>query len=116
MPILLGIACLINNVIWWKAAVLTVGLVIGTSLPYGDSLKQPWEPLTWLLRLLVLSTYTLATAVLGWTPWQVITPLLMTGLFYISTVKWGEKLVPWKLWEGLQFYLVGYVVGILLCK
>ena len=118
MPSLLGVACLINGVIWWRAAILVATLMVGTSLPYGDSLQRllKWDPLIWLARFLVLSTYTVGCTVLGHSWWTILTPILMIILFYISQQKWGEKLVPWKLWEGLQGYFIGFTVAQLLCR
>ena len=117
MPSLLGLACLINGVIWWRAAILVATLMVGTSLPYGDSLKKllTWAPLIWLARFLVLSTYTIGGLAIGWEPWIILTPIIATMMFYISTKMWGEKLVPWKLWEGIQGYLIGFTVAQLLC-
>ena len=117
MPIFIGLACLYNGVIWWRAAILMATLMVGTSLPYGDSLKKllKWAPLIWLARFLVLSTYTVGCTVLGISWWITFTPLIGTLLFYISTKQWGEKLVPWKLWEGVMGYLIGFTTAQLLC-
>jgi hypothetical protein len=117
LPILLGSACLINGVIWWRAAILMATLMVGTSLPYGDSLQKllKWEPLVWLARFFVLSTYTIGAIAIGWSPWIVITPVIGIIMFYISRQKWGEKLVPWKLFEGIMGYLVGFTVAQIIC-
>ena len=113
MPILLGILCLFNGVVWWRALSYTLMLGVGTSLPYGDSLKVVvYEPLIWLLRLLVFSTLYLPVLVLATTAWvlALVLSLITFLLFFLSNTKCCERYVPHKVWEAW----CGFSIGVLL--
>ena len=118
MPTLLGILCLFNGVVWWRALSYTLMLGVGTSLPYGDSLKVvAYEPLIWLLRLLVFSTLYLPVLVLATTAWvlALVLSLITFLLFFLSNTKWCERYVPHKLWEAWFGFSIGFYVAITLC-
>ena len=123
MPVLLGILCLLNGIIWWRALSYALMLGVGTSLPYGDSLKVVvYEPLVWLLRFLVFSTFYLPMLVLNGTKGLVFSTVLALALslitvlvFFLSNTKCCERYFPHKLWEGWCGFAIGFGVG-LVCQ
>ena len=118
LPLLLGIACLINGVVWWRALSYTLMLGVGTSLPYGDSLKVVvYEPLIWLLRLLVFSTLYLPVLVLSCLSWvlALVLSIITFLLFFLSNTKCCERYVPHKVWEAWCGFSIGLYLAVTLC-
>ena len=104
LPALLGTVAILAGCIWWKCLIMAVGMVGAFSLPYGE--KTPY----WL-KFLVGCAFVLPTAILGFSVWQIITPIIFIILFWISNTKWGQFVVKWKIWEFIVFSLVGVTVA-----
>ena len=107
LPFCLGVIALLGGAIWWKAIVLWLGLMIAFCLPYGS--KTPY----WL-KCLVAITFILPTIALGFTIWQIITPVAFILMFLLSNWKLTANEFVWKIVEFITFALVGVTVAKLL--
>jgi len=107
LPFCLGLIALLGGVLWWKAIVLWLGLMIAFCLPYGS--KTPY----WL-KFLVAVTFILPTLILGFTVWQIITPVAFIVMFILSNWKFSASEFAWKIVEFLTGALIGVTVAILL--
>ena len=104
LPVALGVIALLGGIIWWKTIILCLGLIIAFCLPYGS--KTPW----WL-RCIVACTFVLPTLILGFTIWQIITPVAFIGMFLLSNWKFSANEFAWKIVEFLTGALVGVTVA-----
>lgn len=104
LPVCLGVIALLGGAIWWKAIVLCLGLMVAFCLPYGS--KTP----LWL-KCIVACTFTLPTLILGYTIWQIITPVAFIGMFLLSNWKFSANEFAWKIVEFITFALVGVTVA-----
>ena len=104
LPILLGVVAILAGCIWWKCLIMAVGMVGAFSLPYGE--KTPY----WL-KFIVGCAFVLPTAILGFSAWQIITPVAFIIMFFLSNWKPTAKIFFWKAVEFLTFGLVGITVA-----
>lgn len=108
LPVCLGILCIVNGIVWWKAALVTFLSVTSYCLPYGESLPQEF------LKFLVFTSYFASLLVIGVSGWMIISPIILMFMFSASNQPWGEKLVAWKVWELTAGFLIGITLGGLL--
>ena len=104
LPVLLGTVAILAGCIWWKALLMTLGFVGAFSLPYGE--RTPY----WL-KFIVGCAFVLPTAILGFSAWQIITPIAFIAMFALSNWKPTAKIFFWKVVEFIVFALVGITVA-----
>lgn len=104
LPVLLGVVALLVGVIWWKAILMTIGFIGAFHLPYGQ--KTPY----WL-KFLAGCAFVLPTAILGFSHWQIITPIAFIIMFKLSNTKFTANIFFWKAVEFLTGGLVGVTVA-----
>jgi len=100
LPFLLALMCFWNGFIIWKCIVICAGLMIAFCLPYGS--KTSYK-----IKFLTACAMTLPTIVLGFSWWQIITPLLFMAIFWLSNFKLTANIFKWKICE----FLIGTLVG-----
>lgn len=104
MPVLLGLICLFAGFSWWQSLGLSVTLSIVLHLGYGE--KSPyWK------KSLIFASYGLATLWLGFSVWQIITPIGCLLLFLGSNTKWSSNAFLWKICEFLMGSLIGITIA-----
>ncbi len=107
LPLILGVVGLMAGVIWWKCLLMTIGFIGAFSLPYGE--KTPY----WL-KFLVGCAFIAPTLLLGYSVWQVITPIVFIIMFKLSNTKLTANIFFWKAVEFISFGLVGVTVASLI--
>lgn len=90
----LGLLIFLCKVVWWKALVVASGLCIAFHLPYG-------EKSSYLVKTITATCFTLPTLVLGFSLWQLFTPVAFLSMFWLSNSKYFGKFFPWKIVEFL---------------
>lgn len=106
--VMMGVA-LWGGFIWWKCLAMSVLMSAALHLPYGE--RTPY----WL-KFLVGCSYTATTAFLGFSWWQILTPLAFITMFWLSNWKVTSKIFFWKAVEFLTGTLIGITVGSFLLK
>lgn len=106
-PVLLALICLLAGVVWWRCAILAVGLDAAFRLGYGES-KPYWY------KFLVGCAYVVPTFILGFTWWQVIHPLLFVSVFRLSNLRITSSTFVWKVSEFLFGSSVGIIIALLI--
>lgn len=104
LPIVLGIIALFSGVIWWKCLVMAIGMVGAFCLPYGE--RTPYWG-----KFLVGCAFILPTTMLGFSWWQIITPICFIIMFWLSNWKYTAKIFFWKAVEFITGSLVGITVA-----
>lgn len=107
LPLILGVLAMLAGFSALKCSIMALGLVIAFCLPYGQ--KYPY----WV-KFLVGCAFVLPTLILGFTLWQIITPIVFIVMFKLSNTKWGGSVFVWKIVEFLTFTLVGITIASLL--
>jgi len=105
LPFCLGVITILSGVIWWKCLVVLFGTMAAFHLPYGS--KTPY----WV-KFLVGCTFILPTIVLGFTLWQIITPVAFILMFRLSNWKFFSGEFVWKIVE----FLTGTLIGVTIAK
>ena len=106
-PVVLGTACLVAGIVWWRSLLLS-GLAIGVScLGYG-------EEKTWLQRSLVALGLSIISIPIGLSWWNVTTGVAFVLLFIASNWQPFANTFTWKLVEGITGCLVGVQVSYIL--
>ena len=104
LPIILGAIALISGVIWYKAVIMAVGLIIAFCLPYGE--RTPYWG-----KFLVGCAFVAPTAILGFSWWQIITPICFIVMFKLSNTKGTSNIFFWKAVEFITGSLIGITVA-----
>lgn len=81
--------------------VIGILLVVAMSLGYGET-KPYWY------KFLVACSYVAPSLLIGFTPWQIIVPVMFTTMFYLSNNKITEKYFKWKIVE----FLIGVLIAV----
>ena len=104
LPFVLGGLAFWAGMDWWRCLILWAGLTGAFCLGYG-------EQKSYLIKFLVGCAYVVPTLALGFTLWQIITPLVFISMFGLSN--WGKtsSSFKWKIVEFLTFTLVGATVA-----
>lgn len=77
------------------------------TLPYGE--RTPYWG-----KALVFISYAIPSMILGFTIWQIITPVVCFLLFVLSNHKLTRKHFPWKVCEFIMGSLVAVTVSTLI--
>lgn len=96
-----GLIAYFNGTILWKAICMALGLCVAFHLPYGS--KSPY----WV-KTITACCFTLPTLFLGFTWWQLFTPIAFISMFWLSNNKYWGRFFPWKIVE----FLTGTYIGI----
>lgn len=104
LPFILGLIAFLGGVLWWKCLIVWGGLTGAFCLPYGS--KTPY----WL-KFLVGITFILPTLALGFTIWQIITPIAFILMFFLSNWKNTANEFTWKIVEFLTGTLIGVTIA-----
>ena len=107
LPLILGGIVLMAVFSIYKALGLTICLGVSLSLPYG-------EKTNYIIKTLVFMAIFGSTLWLGFSIWQVISPILAVVLFKISNTKWGQNIIFWKAWEAITGLLLGITISSLI--
>ena len=104
LPVILTIVAGVSGVIWWRCAIYWATQTGVLHLGYGEKLPY-WR------KMLTFIAYVLPTLILGFSWWQLITPVLMIALFKLSNMKWSANIIFWKAWEFISGALLGIIVS-----
>lgn len=105
LPAILCAITLYSGVEPWKSGLMAVLLAGTASMGYGDGR-------TWLQRFCVGCTYSIATLPLGFTVWQIITPIVFISTFWLS--KREAEGFTWKICELLTGAMIGVTIAALI--
>lgn len=81
-----------SQILWWKAALVAVGLCVAFHLPYG-------ERSSYFVKSITAICFVAPTLFLGFSIWQIIVPVMFIGMFYCSNNKYLSRYFPWKVVE-----------------
>lgn len=109
LPVLLGIVAYIGGKSLQNSLYFATSLSVSLHLPYGE--RTPY----WIKTIVFISIFS-SSLWLGFTLWQIISPILVIILFKISNAKWGQNIIFWKAWEFITGSLVGITVANLLAR
>jgi len=107
LPLILGVLAMLAGFPVLKYLLMASGFVIAFCLPYGE--RTPY----WR-KFIVGCAFVVPTLILGFSWWQVITPIIFIIMFKISNTKWGQSTIFWKAWEFIVFSCVGITVASLI--
>lgn len=99
----LGALCFCSEVIWWKSLILAAGLCIAFHLPYGSN-HSYW------VKTITAVCFVLPTISLGFSYWQLATPVAFIGMFWLSNNGYWGKYFPWKIVEFLTGVYISVTV------
>lgn len=88
----------------WQAPLACALMIVVMHLGYGDGKG-------WIWRAFVAFSYTASTVPLGFSWWQVITPVVFIGLFWLSNWKYTANIIVWKCVELSCGGLLGITIG-----
>ncbi len=94
LPITFGALAFWAGIEWWRCVGLGVGLCTAFHLGYGERTSYP-------MKFLTACSFILPTFFLGFSLWQVFTPLAFIGMFWLSNNRYWDRLFPWKIVEFL---------------
>ena len=104
LPGILGSIALIAGNPALQCLYMTIGLIIAFCLPYGERTPYP-------VKFLVGCAFVAPTLFLGFSIWQIITPVAFIVMFKLSNMtKWAGSF-SWKIVEFITFALVGITVA-----
>jgi hypothetical protein len=86
---------------WWRSVGYAVTLCVFLHQGYGD--KCPW----WK-RIVVFTGYGVSALWIGFSWWQIITPVVLSGMFLLSNTKATSKIFQWKYCELAMGLLIAW--------
>lgn len=104
MPCLLAGLAIWGGSIWWKCLCMALTMMIALCLPYGERTPYP-------VKFLVGCCFVAPTAFLGFTWWQIITPVAFILMFWASNAKATDRIFFWKAVEFITGALIGVTVS-----
>ena len=107
LPFVLGLVAVLAGFSVLKCILMALGFIIAFSLPYGE--RRPY----WF-KFIVGCTFVAPTLILGFSWWQIITPIIFIIMFKLSNTKLTANVFFWKAIEFLTFGLVGITVASLI--
>lgn len=109
LPIILGALAFLGGYEAWRCLVMAVGMIAALALPYGERTPYP-------VKFLVGCAFVAPTLVLGFSAWQVITPVAFIAMFKLSNSNRTAAAFSWKIVEFVTFAFVGVTVANLIQK
>lgn len=100
MPFILAVIALFCTIVWWKCLAMAFLMAGALCLPYGE--RTPYWG-----KFLVGCAFVAPTLFLGFTWWQVITPIAFIIMFKLSNISATNKVFLWKIVEFLTGVLIG---------
>jgi len=107
LPFVLAAVAYISNFPLHKVVLLMIGLMFAFSLGYGE--RKPYS-----IKMLVGICFILPTLLLGYTIWQLITPILWIIMFRLSNWRPLANQFYWKMCEFMTGALIGVTIGALI--
>jgi len=107
LPLFFGFIALLAGHEWWKCAGMSAGFIVSFCLGYGQTKSYIW-------KFIVGIMFVLPTVFIGFSLWQVITPLIWILLFRLSNCKILNQSFVWKICECITGFLIGITVASLL--
>ena len=104
IPLLFLVMMLLYHITWWQACLTTLLTCGAYHLGYG--VNHPWRE-----KAFTALAYSVSTFPLGFTPWQIVVPLLFLLTFILSLNKHTKSMFPWKICEGLTGFTIGITVA-----
>jgi hypothetical protein len=101
LPLSLGGIAYSSGIAEWRCLCMALGLIISFHLGYGSATPY-WR------RVLTAASFTLPTLFLGFSAWQIITPVMFLGMFWLSNNRYWNRIFQWKFCE----YLTGSFIAI----
>ena len=103
LPVILGTLAALAGFEIWKCAAMASLMIGAFCLPYGE--RTPY----WA-KFMVGISFIAPTLFLGFSIWQIITPIIFITMFWLSNSKFG-RMFPWKVCEGATGFLIGVTVA-----
>jgi hypothetical protein len=103
LPIALGTVALWAGIDIWRCVSMALGLILSLHLGYGQSLPY-WR------KALTAVSFVLPTMFIGFSLWQVFTPVSFLAMFWLSNSKYFGRLFPWKIVEFNTGVMIGCTV------
>lgn len=94
----------INDIAWWRAVGVAVGLCIAFHQPYGHKHS-------YYIKIITAVGFTIPTLFIGFNLWQLFTPLAFISMFWLSNNKYTSSLFPWKVVEFLTGVYIAITVN-----
>ncbi len=101
LPFAVSLICFFAGFAPYRCIILLVLLSASLHLGYGTKVPY-WR------KILTFCSYSIATLALGFSYWQILSPILITLIFWLSNQKWSSNTFVWKIAE----YLIGSLIGI----
>lgn len=92
LPLGLAGIALFSHVLWYKAVLMAISLIVSLSMGYGE--RDPY-----INKFMVFCLYGMSFLWIGWSWWVVLTPILCISLFALSNWKPTAKMFFWKYVE-----------------
>lgn len=100
IPCLLCMIAVLSHVVWWKASIMAILLIVALSSGYGDNSSQ-------IKKFFVFCMYSVPFFMLGWSLWIIATPILCYSIFLLSNWKPTSEMFFWKAAELIFGFLIG---------
>ena len=109
LPVALALCAFFGGNDWWRCLGMMLGMIAAFHLGYGEGKG-------WLWRAFVGVCFVAPTLFLGFTFWQIITPVLWLAMFWLSNNKVFSFLFKWKVVEFSTGVLIGITVSQFILK
>ena len=107
LPIALGGIAFWAGIEYWRCIGMAIGLCVGFHLPYGE--RTPY----WS-KALTACMFTAPTLFLGFSWFQIATPIAFLAMFYLSNTHYWGRLFAWKICEFLTgVYIAVTIVSLI---
>lgn len=98
-------ACLyLSGVSWWKCLIFAILQAVTFTLPYGDRTPK-WG------KIAVFTSFVLPVTLFGFTWWIIISPVIISTVFFLSNSQPTAKVFPHKTWELITGGLLGIMIS-----
>lgn len=100
LPLVIGVICYFSGLALWRLVGMCIGLCIAFHLGYGS--RTPY----WM-KAITAAMFTLPTLFIGFSWFQLLTPICFLSMFYLSNTPYWGKYFTWKIVE--------FLVGVFIC-
>ena len=107
MPFIFGFLCLFGGFELWRCLGLWLTMSGVMHLGYGE--RYPY----WA-KFIIGCSYAATTLFLGFSWWQIITPVCFVGMFWLSNQKFSSNTFLWKIVEFMTGCLIGVTIASLI--